>query len=283
MNASRVSVVIPTRNRAELVLRAVRSVLAQTRPADEILVIDDGSTDGTAVQVRASFAQVRCAEIPPSGVSAARNHGIRQTSGEWVAFLDSDDEWLPTKLERQLAALTSAPDPLAVCHTDEIWIRNGRRVNPGARHAKRGGAIFQHCLPLCAMSPSSVLIHRRVFARVGDFDENFPACEDYDLWLRITAVFPVLYLAEPLIRKHGGHPDQLSRTVPALDRWRIRALVKILEQGELQAEDQRATLAMLRHKLTIYQRGVLQRGRQDEAAELAALARFWLDGPLQSR
>ncbi len=100
---------------------------------------------------------------------------------------------------------------MRVCHTDEIWIRNGRRVNARKKHGKKGGWIFQHCLPLCAMSPSSIMIHRDVFTALGGFDERLPACEDYDLWLRITARYPVLFTRQPLIEKYGGHDDQLSR------------------------------------------------------------------------
>lgn len=278
-----VSTVIPTRDRAELLARAIRSVEAQTRPADEIVVVDDGSRDGTVELLAREFPRVRCLRLSPRGVSAARNHGIRAARGEWIALLDSDDEWLPDKLEAQLEALaTSRPEPcqggceapsehFLICHSDEIWIRNGRRVNPRQRHAKQGGYIFRHCLPLCAISPSSVLIHRSVFERLGTFDESMPACEDYDLWLRICAVLPVLYVDRPLIRKYGGHADQLSRTVPALDRWRIHALVKIVEGGELKADDHRAAVAMLAEKIAIYRQGALKRGRIHEADALAEI------------
>jgi len=252
-----VSVVIPTRDRAALVGRAIASVVAQTRPADEIVVVDDGSTDATA-DVVAGFPGVRYAPIAASGVSAARNHGLRVAGGAWLAFLDSDDEWQPRKLEVQLRALAEAPEHL-VCHTDEIWIREGRRVNPRRRHRKHGGWIFRHCLPLCAISPSAVVIHRAVFDRVGTFDESFPACEDYDLWLRICAIYPVLYVDEKLVVKHGGHEDQLSRTVEALDKYRIRALRKVLAGGTLTPDDRRAAQQTLREKRAIYLRGALRR------------------------
>ena len=258
--------IIPTRDRATLVGRAISSVLAQSRPPAEVIVVDDGSTDATEEVVR-GFAGVRYLSVAPRGVSAARNHGIAAATGEWLAFLDSDDEWLPDKLEAQLAALAAAPEH-RICHSDEIWIRNGRRVNPRQRHAKRGGWIFRHCLPLCAISPSSVVIHRSVFDRVGLFDEELPACEDYDLWLRITALYPVLYVDRPLIRKYGGHDDQLSRTVEALDRYRIRALEKVLASGVLGSEDRRAAEETLAQKGRIYLQGMIKRGRDDEAAEL---------------
>ncbi len=261
-----VSVVIPTRDRADLVGRAIASVLAQSRPPDEVIVVDDGSTDATEEAVR-RFAGVRYLGVEPRGVSGARNHGIAAASGEWLAFLDSDDEWLPEKLEEQLAALAAQPE-YRVCHADEIWIRNGRRVNPRRRHAKQGGWIFRHCLPLCAISPSAVVIHRSIFERVGLFDEELPACEDYDLWLRVSALYPVLYVDRPLIRKYGGHADQLSRTVEALDRYRIRALEKILASDVLGPDDRRAAEETLAEKARIYVQGVMKRGREDEAEEL---------------
>lgn len=268
-----VTAIIPTRDRAALTKRAVASVLAQTRPPDEVIVVDDGSTDGTAERLRGAFPGIEVLRLDGRGVSAARNHGIRAARGEWLAFLDSDDEWLEDKLEAQLAALAAAPEQL-LCHTDEIWIRHGRRVNPRRRHAKRGGRIFHHCLPLCVISPSSAMIHRSLFDRVGLFDESLPACEDYDLWLRICSRFEVLYVDRPLTAKYGGHADQLSRTA-ALDRYRIRALAKLLDAGGLDPGDRRAAMATLEDKIRIYSAGAAKRGRVEEVEELERLrARF---------
>jgi glycosyltransferase involved in cell wall biosynthesis len=270
-----VSVVIPTWNRAQLVERAITSVLAQSRPPEEVIVVDDGSTDNTA-DVVGRFSAVIYERIEQSGVSAARNHGIRRARGEWIAFLDSDDEWLPEKLAVQMDALASSEPALLkhqVCHSDELWIRDGRRVNPRRRHAKRGGWIFQHCLPLCAMSPSAIVVHRRIFDEIGLFDESLPACEDYDLWLRITARYPVLFVDQPLIKKYGGHEDQLSRTVEALDRYRIQALRKILAEDVLGEDDRGAAIEMLVAKIDVYAAGAAKRGRQQEAAELRELRR----------
>jgi glycosyltransferase involved in cell wall biosynthesis len=273
----RVSVVIPTFQRAALLPRALESVRRQTRQPGEVIVVDDGSTDGTAELLRRNFPEVLCLRRANGGVSAARNQGIAAARGEWIALLDSDDAWRPAKLERQLAALAAAPEH-RICHSDEIWIRDGRRVNPGRRHAKRGGWIFRRCLPLCAISPSAALIHRSLFAQVGLFDEMLPACEDYDLWLRITARHPVLLVDEPLVEKHGGHADQLSRTVPGLDRYRIRALVKILAEDCLGPDDRVAALAILDEKCRIWSDGAAARGRRREAAAFRDLARRWREG-----
>lgn len=259
-----ISVVIPTYNRRDLLKRALLSVLAQTSLPTDIIVIDDGSTDDTAAMVRAEFPAVRYYYQENQGVSSARNTGIQQATGDWIAFLDSDDEWLPEKLTRQQAALTAHPDS-HICHTEEQWIRNGVRVNPAKQYAKTGGWIFTDCLPLCAISPSTVMIHRSIFAAIGLFDTELPACEDYDLWLRITAHYPVLLIEEPQIKKHGGHADQLSQQHWGMDRFRIVALQKIIAGGQLSAENQQAAVAMLVKKAEIYLNGMIKRGKTEEA------------------
>ncbi len=258
------SVVIPTQNRRWSIARALDSVRAQTRMANEVIVVDDGSTDDTARFVEEAYPEVRLLRQENRGVSAARNAGIGAAQGELIAFLDSDDEWRKTKLERQLQAMESSPGSL-LCHTDEIWIRNGRRVNPMKKHRKYGGRIFDKALPLCVISPSSVLVDRRLFDAVGLFDESFPACEDYDLWLRVCARVPVLFVDEPLIVKHGGHGDQLSRRHWGMDRFRIRALRKILAQEDLPDDYRLAAEAMLARKNEIFMRGAAKRGQSPES------------------
>ena len=254
----KISVIIPTWNRAGSLPAAIESVLAQTLKADEVIVVDDGSTDDSRDIIRRRFPDVRYLYQENRGVSSARNTGIQAAAGDWIALLDSDDRWAPHKLERQQHALRARPDA-QVCHSDEIWIRNGRRVNPMKKHAKRGGLIFQHCLPLCVISPSASIIRRELFDEIGLFDEALPACEDYDLWLRICAAHPVLYLDEPLLFKYGGHADQLSRRHWGMDRFRIRALEKILESAALDAPDHAAALAMLQKKISIVIQGAVKR------------------------
>jgi GT2 family glycosyltransferase len=259
-----ISVVIPTYNRCELLRRALLSVFSQTLLPTEVAVIDDGSTDGTSTMIRNEFPEVAYYRQENSGVSSARNLGIQHTTGDWLAFLDSDDEWLPEKLIRQTAALVDNPES-KVCHTEEIWIRNGVRVNPAQKYVKTGGWIFTQCLPLCAMSPSTIMIHRSVFGKVGLFDTRLPVCEDYDLWLRITANYPVLLIKDPQIKKHGGHEDQLSQKLWGMDRFRINTLQKIIDTGQLSNENQQAAVNMLLKKAEIYLAGVIKRGKTDEA------------------
>lgn len=268
-----VSVVIPTHNRENRLPAAVRSVLDQTLPPSEIIVIDDGSTDATPA-LMAGFPEVRYIQQENRGVSQARNHGIRVAKHEWIAFLDSDDEWLPRKLERQWEALERRPQ-YRFCHTDETWIRGGRRVNPMQKHAKYGGYIFNRCLPLCVISPSSALIHRDLFDRYGTFDPELPVCEDYDLWLRICAREPVLYVAEPLLLKFGGHEDQLSRAYWGMDRFRIRALENLIRSGALDGEALAGALDTLCRKIDIYANGAEKRRRFEEASRYREKKRYF--------
>lgn len=265
-----ISVIIPTYNRCDLLQRALQSVIAQTASAFEIIVVDDGSDDATATLVK-QHKHIRYYYQPNGGVSAARNLGIKQAKGDWLAFLDADDTWHPQKLQLQRAALVAAPD-YRISHTDEVWIRNGVTVNPPKKYAKQGGWMFEHCLPVCALSPSTVMIHREVFTAVGLFDTTLPACEDYDLWLRICAVYPVLLLEQKLTTKYGGHANQLSATVQGLDQYRVQALLKIINSGALTAKNRQAAVTMLRNKAVIFQQGALKRGKWAEAQYYQDLA-----------
>ncbi len=260
-----VSVIIPTYNRAGWVSQAVDSVLTQTFSDFELLVVDDGSTDATLEALapyggRLTFLRTR----RNRGVAAARNLGTAAARGEWLAFLDSDDLWRPEKLARQVAFLAGHPG-MAICQTDEIWIKNGVRVNPPLTHRKQGGQIFLPSLARCLVSPSAVMLRRRLFWAVGGFDEKLPACEDYDLWLRIAWRHEIGLLPEPLVVKRGGHPDQLSRGW-GLDRWRIRALEKLLTEPGLPDAYREAVRRTLAEKRRIYGQGCAKRGKLAEAA-----------------
>ncbi len=272
-----VSVIIPTYNRRELLPRALRSVLLQENVIYEVIVIDDGSTDGTGEMVRKDFPQASYFHQENQGPSAARNRGIEKARGEWIAFLDSDDEWLPGKLLAQLDFFQQNPG-LKIAQTEEIWIRDGKRVNPMTKHKKYGGWIFEKCLPLCVISPSAVMIHRDLFEEVGLFDESLPACEDYDLWLRIAARHPVGLLETPYITRYGGHQDQTSHKYPAMDQFRIQSLIKILKTGVLNTEQSDAARKMLTEKSRIFVQGALKRKKTDAAARIENQVREVLSG-----
>jgi glycosyltransferase involved in cell wall biosynthesis len=259
-----VSVIIPTYNRARKVARAVASVLYQTYADYELIVVDDGSTDRTSGLLSRFHPQIiRLVHGKNKGVSAARNSGVRASRGHLIAFLDSDDYWLPQKLAVQTAFFKAHPEAVA-CQTQEVWIRNGLRVNPQKKHRKPSGNIFVPSLKLCLVSPSAVMMRRSLFDEVGLFNEALPVCEDYDLWLRISCRYPVYLLGEHLVIKEGGAPDQLSRSLTGMDRFRIKSLTEIIESGLLGPLQLDAALGELRVKCEIYGKGCLKRGKNKE-------------------
>jgi glycosyltransferase involved in cell wall biosynthesis len=265
-----VSVIIPTYNRGWIIKEAIDSVLAQTFDAYELIVVDDGSEDNTAEILNNFSNKIRIIRQPNKGVSAARNLGIKSSSGQFIALLDSDDLWLPEKLNQQISFFRNNPDAM-ICQTQEIWIRNGKRVNPCKYHKKLSGMIFEPSLSLCLVSPSAVMFKRELLEMVGLFDESLYACEDYDLWLRVSLAFPIYLIDEALIIKRGGHSDQLSRH-SMLDKYRIEAIKKLLNQNLLTSEQRQAALAKFKEKCTIYATGCKKRGRHQEAGEYMRLA-----------
>lgn len=262
-----VSVIIPVYNRPDTIIRAIDSVLKQTQQPAEVIVVDDGSTDDTANIVRHRYPEIVLLTQSQRGVSAARNRGIAYASGRWIALLDSDDEWLPEKLEQQLVAINREP-ACRFCHCDELWVRNGVRVNPKKIHQKYGGLIYHHCLPRCVVSPSAVMLRQDLLDEFGPFDESLPACEDYDYWLRTCATESVLYVDTPLLIKYGGHADQLSRHYHTMDEFRIKALDGMLQSDRLTMSQRQATIDMLVRKLTIVVNGLQKRQRFDKIEAL---------------
>ncbi|RJR52632.1 MAG: glycosyltransferase family 2 protein [Desulfobacteraceae bacterium] len=266
-----VSVIIPAFNRAAKVARAVASVLDQTFQDYELIVVEDGSEDGTRYVLEQFGSRIRLLFHEKNrGVSAARNTGILASRSPLIAFLDSDDHWLSEKLKTQVEFFRAHSEAVA-CQTEEIWIRKGRRVNPMKKHAKPSGKIFEPSLRLCLVSPSAVMLRRTVLDEVGLFDESLPACEDYDLWLRISCRYPIHLIPSPLLVKEGGSPDQLSACVEGLDRYRIMAMVKLIRSGALCREQIDATLHELTTKCTIYGKGCMRRGKIEEGDYYLAL------------
>ncbi|MCS5566140.1 MAG: glycosyltransferase [Methylococcales bacterium] len=264
MSKPLVSVIIPTFNRGYCLEESIRSVLEQSFIDCELVVVDDGSTDNTSELVR-RFPAVKLIRLEEKnrGVSFARNRGVVEAQGDWVGFLDSDDLWEQGKLATQVKWIERHPD-LQMVYTDEIWIRNGVRVNPMNKHRKYSGDIFRYCLPLCIVSPSSVLLRAKVLSEVGGFDESMPVCEDYDLWLRIAKRYPFHFIEEKLIVKRGGHEDQLSRKYWGMDRWRVYALEKLLKENRLDEEQRDLVVTMLIEKCEILINGFGKRGKNSE-------------------
>ncbi len=268
-----VSAVIPTFNRGWIVAEAVKSVLNQDYPNIEVVVVDDGSTDDTPKKLAALDASIVLLSQANQGVSAARNRGIRQSKGELIAFLDSDDLWKKTKISRQVDFFRENPRAL-VCQTEEVWLRNGKRVNPRLKHKKKSGLFFEASLHLCLVSPSAVMMKRALFDEKGFFDETLPACEDYDFWLRTLTDTPVHLIEEPGTVKRGGHADQLSGN-HSLDKYRIQSISKILQRGGLSEENRKKAREVLKEKCRIYGNGCLKRGRFQEGGHFLRLAAAW--------
>jgi len=269
-NPPMVSVIIPTFNRDGMIKDTVDSVLDQDYGNTELIVVDDGSTDATVRILSRYKDRLRLLRQENRGVSAARNAGIRAAAGALIALLDSDDLWLAGKLRAQVDYFEAHPEAL-ICQTEEIWIRNGVRVNPGKRHRKEAGDIFERSLALCLVSPSAVMMRKSIFDEVGLFDESLPACEDYDLWLRIGWKHPVHLIDTPLIIKRGGHADQLSR-MSELDKYRIRSICNLLDRGCLSKNQHQASVNMLKNKCAIYAQGCRKRGRSENALYYEQLA-----------
>jgi len=258
------SVIIPTFNRAHKIARAVASVLYQSFTDYDILVVDDGSEDATSEALKPFHSRIKSITHSKNlGVSAARNTGIRESHSPLIAFLDSDDYWLPDKLACQVSFFSKHPEAVA-CQTEERWIRRGVRVNPMKKHFKPSGEVFEPSLKLCVVSPSAVVVKRSLLEEVGVFDEDFPVCEDYDLWLRIAWKYPIWLISEPLVIKEGGAPDQLSRSVEGMDRYRIRAIAGIINSGRLSEKQTEAAIKELRFKCRVYGVGCLRRGKKEE-------------------
>ena len=268
-----ISVVIPSYNRKDFLKRSIDSAINQTKKPLEIIVVDDGSTDGTEAMIKSDYDFVKFIKQKNKGVSAARNIGIKVSIGEWICFLDSDDEWKKDKLEKQINAMKSNPG-YKFFHSNEIWIKNGLRINQKKKHKKYGGDIFDKCLDMCRISPSSVMINKTVFDEVGNFNEDLVVCEDYELWLRICDKYRVFFIDEPLIIKYGGHQGQLSYSIESIENHRIKALEYLILEN-LNRKNKRHAIQMLLSKLNIYLKGLVKRKKNDEIAVYEEKIKVW--------
>ncbi|MEA2006366.1 MAG: glycosyltransferase [Acidobacteriota bacterium] len=270
------SIIIPTFNRASFLREAIQSVLDQDKFETlyssgeiEILIVDDGSSDETKEVVKEFSPRVKYYYQTHKGVSSARNKGLELAKGNLIAYLDSDDLWKNDKLRIQMNFMNAFPRAV-VCYTEEIWIRRGVFVNPKKKHKKYSGWIFDKVLPICLLSLSSAMFRREVFDKVGCFDEEFPACEDYDFGIRVAQKYPVHLIKKPLIVKRGGHPDQLSRKYWGMDRFRIMALEKALTL-DLTLEQRRLVEQELIKKCQVLVAGYKKRNKIKDAQKYLQL------------
>jgi glycosyltransferase involved in cell wall biosynthesis len=237
-----ISVIIPTFNRVDFILQAIRSIQNQSKSVDEIIVVDDGSTDGTKELLQDE--DIAYIYQKNSGVSSARNRGIKEARYEWLAFLDSDDLWHKDKIKEQVSLHTKHPK-LKVSFSDEKWVRDGKIVNK-KKHLKKEEPTFLNSLRTCKIGVSTLFTHKTVFDEIGLFDENLKVCEDYDLWLRILLKYKIKLLNKELITKQAGHKNQLSFTTPLIDSYRVQALKK-----HLNSEFKEAILIEINYKENI--------------------------------
>lgn len=272
-----ISVIIPVYNREKFIKESMISVINQTYKNFELIIYNDGSTDKTDESIKKVCKlypsyKIKYINSPNNkGPSFARNRGVEIANGEYIAFLDSDDLWLKNKLSTQIKYMID--NNWQICQTEEIWIRNGKRVNPQQKHKKHSGYIFDKALKLCIVSPSAVMMKKYIFYEFGGFDETLPACEDYDLWLKISSKYPIYLIEKKLVIKRGGHEDQLSKKIPCLDKYRIYSLDKILK-GNLTTEQKKLAIEELNRKCLIYINGLLKRGKKNEAEEIENIRKY---------
>ena len=274
-NKYKISVVIPTLNRINTLQRALDSVINQTYKPAEIIVVDNGSSDGTLKFLREQYPKITILTENKIGVSSARNKGIKKSINQWIALLDSDDAWHPRKLEIQTSMLDSALKEYNLIHTDEVWFRNNKHINQMKKHKKQGGYIFERCLSLCCISPSSVLFKKNILDKVGLFDESLPVCEDYDMWLKICSSEEVLFAQDKLTYKYGGHKDQLSKSYWGMDRFRIKSIENIIKNFDLTHKQKKQAKKELIKKLKIIINGAFKRNNLSIVNEFSTKLEYW--------
>lgn len=274
-NKYKISVVIPTLNRINTLQRALDSVINQTYKPAEIIVVDNGSSDGTLKFLREQYPKITILTENKIGVSSARNKGIKKSINQWIALLDSDDAWHPRKLEIQTSMLDSALKEYNLIHTDEVWFRNNKHINQMKKHKKQGGYIFERCLSLCCISPSSVLFKKNILDKVGLFDESLPVCEDYDMWLKICSSEEVLFAQDKLTYKYGGHKDQLSKSYWGMDRFRIVSIENIIKNFDLTYKQKKQAKKELIKKLKIIINGAFKRNNLSIVNEFSTKLEYW--------
>lgn len=241
LTSDKVSVVIPCFNAEPYIVGAIRSVLAQDWPNLEIVVVDDGSSDRSAELALDTFPGIALLRQVNQGVAVARNKGIAHARGDWIAFLDADDIWLPGKLRAQWETLSARPDVRMSYTAWEVWSSTEQSPTPeyvaalldqsgdADRWSGPTGWVYPDLLLDCVVWTSTVLVHRSVLSEVGQFDSTLPRGEDYDLWLRASRVTEILRVAAPYAL-YRMHPNSLTTSVPeenyhsmvvsrALARW----------------------------------------------------------------
>lgn len=283
LESPRVSVIIPTYNRADMLGAAIRSVLDQTYTSYEIIVADDGSTDDTRTQVASLAGPIRYLRLQHTGRPAvARNRGIAAAQGDLIAFLDDDDLWIPSKLERQIDLLDTDP-AVGFVYSDVRFLQpDGTLSNPVLLpRQKQAESLFDHLLTDCFIYPSTVVVRRSALAETGSFDESLAIGEDYDLWLRLARQVRAGYSSQPLahIRRSGTGISTQREVLSYLNA--IRALRRVLATASLSWRQQlRGRTALARWHTHV---GLAMLRTGDRVRARAYFARSLLLNPLQRR
>lgn len=266
------SVVIPTYNRQETILRSVNSVINQKYSNFELIVVDDGSTDNT----KELLQDLNLIYIykDNAGVSSARNLGIRSAKADWVCFLDSDDEWLPNKLEIFHNKINANPS-FKFFHSNEIWIRNNVRVNAPKKFDKSNLNLFERSLDTCIISPSTSCINVDLIKTYDGFDESLVCCEDYDLWLKILLDQEVFFIEDYLTKKYGGHNDQLSTSFVAMDYFKIKSLNNILINSKPDIEHKQLMINTFLRKSKRLLSGYIKHKNLKNYDEIFKIDKYW--------
>lgn len=233
-NNPEVSVIIPTYNRAHLIKRAIQSVLNQTYQNFEIIVVDDGSTDNTEEEVKnLNNQKIRYIRYNENkGAASAKNTGIKVARGDYIAFQDSDDEWLPNKLQRQVEVFKNSPLEVGVVYTGSWRIRNNERIyRPLFTGKKREGNIHNELFEgrITAVAAPITVVRKECFNRLGLFEERLPSFSDWELWFRISKYYEFKYIDEPLVTQYYT-PGSISEDPNAYIEARKLILEKYLEE-----------------------------------------------------
>jgi glycosyltransferase involved in cell wall biosynthesis len=266
-----ITTVIPTYNRPEKTLRALASVLNQSRLPDEVIIVDDASNP--PFEINSNFDQTKIKLVQHQknlGVSSARNTGIAKAKGDWIAFLDSDDEWDRFKIEKQVQDVEANPQ-IKLFYTDEIWLRSEKAIKRKKHQCKHTGHIFEACLKQCFIGASTLLIDKSVFDKVGLFDPSLRICEDYDFWIRASLKHKVHLNREALVTKHGGHEDQLSTSSRAIDYYRLKSLIKNFKDLNLSSEEKDLVLNEIEKKKSILLAGAIKHNNKELLKKLSNL------------
>ena len=257
-----VSVILPTYNRAHLVGRAIRSVLDQTYQDFELIVVDDGSMDNTEGMVKA-FKDPRIRYIRHEqnrGGAAARNTGIKAAQGEYIAFQDSDDEWLPEKLEKQMRIFEKASAQVGVVYTGFYAINGDRKTYmPHVNIKIKEGNIHNELLKQNFVTTQAVVLRKECFEKAGMFDENLPRLQDWELFIRISKYYIFKYVDEPLVLAFFS-PDSISANQEAL----IKAYQLIMETHFVNLKSDRKVFASVQYSIgnTLCQAGCMREGKE---------------------